>query len=91
MRGIEAGYDRFKFFPAEAAGGVAMLKSLAGPFGHVKFCPTGGIGVANALDYLALPTVMGVGGSWMLPHASIEAHDWKRLHELASQASHLHT
>lgn len=91
MRGLEYGYERFKFFPAEAAGGVPMLKSLAGPFPHVKFCPTGGIGVANARDYLALATVMGVGGSWMLPHASIAARDWKRIHVLASQASLIHT
>lgn len=91
MRGVERGYSRFKFFPAEAAGGSPMLKSLAGPFAHVKFCPTGGIGVANARDYLSLPNVMGVGGSWMLPASSIKARDWARLHELATQASHIHT
>ncbi len=91
MRGIERGYERFKFFPAEAAGGSPLLKSLAGPFSQAKFCPTGGITVANARDYLALPNVMGVGGSWMLPASSIKARDWGRLHELATQASHIHT
>lgn len=65
MRGLELGLDRFKFFPAEASGGVAALKALAGPFGHVRFCPTGGIRPDNAAEWLALPSVACVGGSWL--------------------------
>lgn len=89
MRGLEAGHTRFKFFPAESSGGVPMLKSFSGPFGQVRFCPTGGINEKNAPDYLALPNVMGIGGSWMLPKHSVDAGDWARIHELALQASQI--
>ena len=65
MRGLELGLDRFKFFPAEASGGVAALKALAGPFGSVRFCPTGGIRPDNAVEWLELPSVLCVGGSWL--------------------------
>jgi len=65
MRGLDHGLDRFKFFPAEAAGGIAALKALSGPFGNVRFCPTGGIRPDNAAAWLALGTVTCVGGTWL--------------------------
>lgn len=65
MRGLDVGLDRFKFFPAEASGGRAALKALAGPFGNVRFCPTGGITPENAADWLALDAVLCVGGTWL--------------------------
>lgn len=67
MRGLDMGIDRFKFFPAEAAGGIEALKALAAPFKSCRFCPTGGISQANAADWLALPSVLCVGGSWLVP------------------------
>ena len=67
MRGLDAGLDRFKFFPAEAAGGTAALKALAAPFANVRFCPTGGITAASAPQWLALDAVACVGGSWIVP------------------------
>lgn len=67
MRGLDLGLDRFKFFPAEAAGGLAALKALAGPFGEVRFCPTGGIREDSAAQWLAHPSVLCVGGSWLVP------------------------
>jgi 2-dehydro-3-deoxyphosphogluconate aldolase/(4S)-4-hydroxy-2-oxoglutarate aldolase len=66
MRGLDAGLDRFKFFPAEASGGIPALKALAGPFGNVRFCPTGGIRVDTAADWLALEPVLCVGGTWFV-------------------------
>ena len=66
MRGLDMGLDRFKFFPAEAAGGLPALKSLAGPFGNVRFCPTGGIREETAPAWLAHPSVLCVGGSWLV-------------------------
>ena len=66
MAALSQGYDCLKFFPAEASGGVAVLKALAGPFPHVRFCPSGGISAANAKGYLALPNVPAVSGSWMM-------------------------
>ena len=67
MRGLDLGLSHFKFFPAEAAGGRAALKSLAGPFFQVRFCPTGGVTPENAADWLAIPSVLCVGGSWLVP------------------------
>ena len=67
MRGLDLGLDRFKFFPAEAAGGLPALKALAGPFGNVRFCPTGGIREDSAAGWLAHPSVLCVGGSWLVP------------------------
>lgn len=81
--GIDAGWNRFKFFPAETSGGVAALRSFAGPFGGVRFCPTGGIGSSNAADYRALANVMTVGGSWMVPSDAIREGDWSRIEALA--------
>jgi len=65
MRGLDLGLDRFKFFPAEASGGIAALKALAGPFGNIRFCPTGGITPDSAADWLSLDPVLCVGGSWL--------------------------
>ncbi|WP_174274679.1 bifunctional 4-hydroxy-2-oxoglutarate aldolase/2-dehydro-3-deoxy-phosphogluconate aldolase [Sphingomonas bacterium] len=67
MRGLDLGLDRFKFFPAEASGGIAALKALAGPFHQCRFCPTGGINEASAPGWLAEPAVLCVGGSWLVP------------------------
>lgn len=86
MRGLERGHDRFKFFPAEAAGGVAALKSFAGPFPWARFCPTGGIDAASALRYLALPNVLTVGGSWMLPKLAIDSGQWDEIERRARAA-----
>jgi 2-dehydro-3-deoxyphosphogluconate aldolase / (4S)-4-hydroxy-2-oxoglutarate aldolase len=89
MRGLEHGYGRFKFFPAESSGGVAALKAFAGPFARVKFCPTGGIDAAKAPSYLALPNVITLGGSWMVPNDALAAKDWARIGELARVAAAL--
>lgn len=86
MRGLEHGYDRFKFFPAESSGGIAALRGFAGPFAQVKFCPTGGIDAEKASSYLALPNVMTVGGSWMVPGDALAAKDWARIAALARAA-----
>ena len=67
MRGLDLGLNRFKFFPAEASGGFAALKALSAPFANVRFCPTGGIRAGNAAEWLALPSVLCVGGSWLYP------------------------
>ncbi|GAA3856053.1 bifunctional 4-hydroxy-2-oxoglutarate aldolase/2-dehydro-3-deoxy-phosphogluconate aldolase [Streptomyces sp. NPDC003631] len=86
---LERGVREMKFFPAQAAGGTAYLKSLAGPLPQARFCPTGGIGPANAPEYLALPNVGCVGGTWMLPQDAIEAKDWARVERLAREAAGL--
>ena len=65
MRGLDLSLDRFKFFPAEASGGIAALKALSGPFGNIRFCPTGGIRPDNAAEWLALDAVLCVGGTWL--------------------------
>jgi 2-dehydro-3-deoxyphosphogluconate aldolase/(4S)-4-hydroxy-2-oxoglutarate aldolase len=83
MLGMEMGFTEFKFFPAEAAGGVRMLKSIGGPFPDITFCPTGGISPANFTDYLSLDNVACVGGSWMVPLQLIEKEDWTAITELA--------
>ena len=89
MRGRELGFTAFKFFPAEASGGVAMLKAFDGPFPNVRFCPTGGVGPSNARGYLALSNVSCVAGSWLAPSDAIEAKDWNRIRALARDASRL--
>ncbi len=86
---LERGVREMKFFPAEAAGGTAYLKSLAGPLPQARFCPTGGIGPATASGYLALPNVGCVGGSWMLPADAVTARDWGRVEALARAAAGL--
>ena len=86
MKANDAGYDHLKFFPAEAAGGVKALKSIGGPFPNVVFCPTGGISLSNYKEYLALPNVKCVGGSWLAPADAIENKQWQVLTDLAKQA-----
>jgi 2-dehydro-3-deoxyphosphogluconate aldolase/(4S)-4-hydroxy-2-oxoglutarate aldolase len=89
MAASAAGHTCLKFFPAETSGGIAALRMLAGPFPQARFCPTGGIDAANAADYLALPNVVAVGGSWPAPSAVIRAGDWDRITELAHAARKL--
>ncbi|MEU5997213.1 bifunctional 4-hydroxy-2-oxoglutarate aldolase/2-dehydro-3-deoxy-phosphogluconate aldolase [Streptomyces sp. NPDC047197] len=86
---LERGVHEMKFFPAEAAGGTAYLKSLGGPLPQARFCPTGGIGLASAPSYLALKNVGCVGGSWMLPADAVAAKDWTRVESLAREAAAL--
>ncbi|CAM5549096.1 bifunctional 4-hydroxy-2-oxoglutarate aldolase/2-dehydro-3-deoxy-phosphogluconate aldolase [Streptomyces tanashiensis] len=86
---LEQGVEDMKFFPAEAAGGVPYLKSLAGPLPRARFCPTGGISLASAPAYLALPNVGCVGGTWMLPPEALAARDWSRVESLARGAAAL--
>jgi 2-dehydro-3-deoxyphosphogluconate aldolase / (4S)-4-hydroxy-2-oxoglutarate aldolase len=83
------GLDFLKFFPATAAGGIPMLKALAGPFPDVVFCPTGGITPASAPDFLALPNVIVCGGSWLTPAEAVAAGDWARITALAKAAGTL--
>ena len=83
MHGLARGHTRFKFFPAAAAGGTAALRAFAGPFPGARFCPTGGIDAASAPGYLALPNVVTVGGSWMVPGAALQARDWATIGALA--------
>jgi 2-dehydro-3-deoxyphosphogluconate aldolase / (4S)-4-hydroxy-2-oxoglutarate aldolase len=87
MRLMEQGYDTLKFFPAEAAGGVKMLKSLAGPLPQVSFCPTGGVSPQNVDKYLSLDNVLCVGGTWITPSDKINAGDWTGIQQLAEQAT----
>ncbi|PMR73208.1 bifunctional 4-hydroxy-2-oxoglutarate aldolase/2-dehydro-3-deoxy-phosphogluconate aldolase [Billgrantia endophytica] len=87
MTGWQYGYRRFKFFPAEASGGVKALKAFAGPIPEARFCPTGGISLENADDYLALNNVMCVGGSWLTPGSLVDAEDWNGIHQLAREAA----
>lgn len=87
MFGMEMGYTEFKFFPAEAVGGVQMLKSIGGPFPHITFCPTGGVSSKNYNDYLALANVACVGGSWIVPAQEIEMENWATITKLAQKAA----
>lgn len=86
---LEEGFTCQKFFPAEAAGGVKMLKSIGGPLPQITFCPTGGISINNAANYLALPNVACVGGTWMLDKQLIKDKDWAAITQLARHASQL--
>ncbi|WP_448568811.1 bifunctional 4-hydroxy-2-oxoglutarate aldolase/2-dehydro-3-deoxy-phosphogluconate aldolase [Thalassotalea ganghwensis] len=86
MDGIDLGYDHFKFFPAEASGGVKAISSIGGPFPDVRFCPTGGININNINDYLALKNVMCCGGSWLVPDDVVANKSWYKITELAQQA-----
>ena len=86
MLGMEYGLTEFKFFPAEAAGGINMLKSIGGPFPQVRFCPTGGISPANYKAYLGLKNVACVGGSWLAPVDALERGDWQKITNLARMA-----
>ena len=86
---MERGVRLAKFFPAEASGGVAALSALAGPLPELRWCATGGIGPAQAPGYLALPNVVAVGGSWMVPAAAVVAEDWDTVGRLAREAAKL--
>lgn len=85
----ELGYSHVKFFPAGAAGGPNYLKSIGGPLPDFKICPTGGVSLSNAMDYLTLPNVLCVGGSWVAPNDLIEAGDWAGIEKLARDAFNL--
>jgi len=91
MAAQEDGYTALKFFPAMQAGGVAMLKAWHGPFGDVKFCPTGGVHAGNAAEFLALSNVVCVGGSWLTPPDVVKSGDWARITQLAREAAALRT
>lgn len=83
------GFTVLKFFPAEPAGGVAFLKAIGAPLPGIKFCPTGGIDMKNAAAYLALPNVVAVGGSWVVPKDAVASGDFARITELARAAAAL--
>ncbi|GAB3046364.1 bifunctional 4-hydroxy-2-oxoglutarate aldolase/2-dehydro-3-deoxy-phosphogluconate aldolase [Acinetobacter apis] len=89
IQAIELGYDIVKFFPAQQAGGVAMLQAFYGPFPNLRFCPTGGITAETALNFLAQPNVVCVGGSWLTPKQSVVSQDWAEITRLAQIASQL--
>lgn len=89
MTALEVGIDFLKFFPAEQAGGTTFLRSLASPLASVRFCPTGGISALNAEEYLAVPNVVCVGGSWVAPDDAIRDDKWDVIESLARQASAL--
>lgn len=89
MMAQEDGYTELKFFPAMQAGGPAMLKAWGGPFWDVKFCPTGGVTPQNAADFLSLPNVACVGGSWLVPADALAQGDWARIEALARAACQL--
>ena len=91
MQAQNDGFTELKFFPALQAGGVAMLKAFYGPFPHIQFCPTGGISTQNAADFLALPNVICVGGSWLVPADALAQADYTRIETLARQATQLVT
>ncbi|MEW4517932.1 bifunctional 4-hydroxy-2-oxoglutarate aldolase/2-dehydro-3-deoxy-phosphogluconate aldolase [Proteus vulgaris] len=86
MLGMSYGLNEFKFFPAEANGGVKALKAIAGPFSKVRFCPTGSISPDNYRNYLALESVLCIGGSWLVPNDAVKAGDFQRITELAKEA-----
>ncbi len=89
MLAQEDGLTELKFFPAMQAGGPAMLKAWSGPFGDVRFCPTGGVTLLNAPEFLALPNVVCVGGSWLVPADAVQAGDWARISQLARDTGSL--
>jgi 2-dehydro-3-deoxyphosphogluconate aldolase/(4S)-4-hydroxy-2-oxoglutarate aldolase len=89
MAALEEGLDFLKFFPAEQAGGAAFLKSLASPFAGLRFCPTGGVTAGNAADYLSLPNVICVGGSWVAPDDAVKSGNWALIEKLAREATGL--
>lgn len=89
MRLLERGYTTQKFFPAEANGGAKALGAIGGPIQQVKFCPTGGVSLANAPDYLGLSNTLCVGGSWVAPKTLVEAGDWAGIEALAREAAAL--
>lgn len=86
---LEHGIDTLKLFPAEVVGGKAMLKALYGPYAHVRFCPTGGITLESAPEYLKLPNVLCVGGTWLTPKEAVQNKDWATITRLAKEAAAL--
>ena len=86
---LERGFSIQKFFPAEASGGVPALKAIGAPMPQVRFCPTGGVSLKNASEYLALPNTICVGGSWVAPKDAVVEHDWARITALALEAAEL--
>jgi 2-dehydro-3-deoxyphosphogluconate aldolase/(4S)-4-hydroxy-2-oxoglutarate aldolase len=84
---LEQGYDMLKFFPAEASGGAPALKAIGAPIPQITFCPTGGVSPGNARDYLSLPNVLCVGGSWVAPKDKVTAGDWAGIEALARDAA----
>jgi 2-dehydro-3-deoxyphosphogluconate aldolase/(4S)-4-hydroxy-2-oxoglutarate aldolase len=88
LHGLELGLDRFKFFPAEAAGGAPVLKAMQGPYANVRFCPTGGVTTENARDYLSLDCVLCVGGTWILKAGDSDLTDIRQRAESAAQLRH---
>ena len=86
---VTSGFDVVKFFPAVSAGGIAAINALSGPFPSVSYCPTGGIGEANAAEWLAQPKVLAVGGSWIAPATAIAKGDWQAIESRARAASQL--
>ena len=86
MAALDEGYRFLKFFPAGTSGGAAALKALSAPLPEARFCPTGGVGPDNACDYLALPNVACVGGSWVVPKDAVASGDWARVEALAREA-----
>ncbi|MCP4788993.1 MAG: bifunctional 4-hydroxy-2-oxoglutarate aldolase/2-dehydro-3-deoxy-phosphogluconate aldolase [Gammaproteobacteria bacterium] len=89
MAGMELGYERFKLFPAVVVGGTDLLKAFYGPLANLKFCPTGGIKPSNVGQFLELPNVMCVGGTWMTPNGLLATGDWSAIENLAREASQL--
>lgn len=89
LQAQEGGWTELKFFPALQAGGAGMLKALAGPFHDIRFCPTGGVTAANAREFLSLPNVVCVGGSWLTPADAVRAGDWDHITQLAREAAAL--
>ena len=89
MRLLERGYSVQKFFPAEANGGAPALKAIGAPLPQIKFCPTGGISLKNAEDYLSLSNTLCVGGSWVAPKEMVLAGDWAGITALAAEAAKL--
>ena len=89
MQALAHGFDIVKFFPAEQSGGIKALRALAGPFPHIRVCPTGGIGEANAAAWLAEPNVLAVGGSWLCPPADIRAGNWPGISAMCARAMKL--
>lgn len=89
MLALDDGLDALKFFPAMSSGGVSALRALSGPFPHVQFCPTGGVNMSNAPEFLSLSNVACVGGSWMVPEDALAQHDFERIEMLARAASAL--
>lgn len=89
MRLADRGYDFLKFFPAEASGGARAIRDFAGPLPRIRFCPTGGVTLQNAPDYLAQPNILCVGGTWIAPKDRIAAQDWPAISALAAEAAAL--